>query len=123
MLTTVEGLPEYVYAMRAVGEVTGDEVEKVLIPSLQALVDKYDEIYYLLILETKVENFSAGAWVRDMFAGLKHFTKWKKIAVVTNQLAVKKFTDAFSYITPAQTKGFSPNDLDEALIWISLKVD
>lgn len=123
MLTTIEGLPDHVYGMRAVGEVTGDEIQSVLIPGLESIAAKYDEIYYILVLETKVENFSAGAWVRDMIAGLKHFTQWKKIAVVTNQLAVKKFTDAFSYVAPGQAKGFSLNDLDEALIWISLKVD
>ena len=123
MLTTIEGLPDYVYGMRAIGEVTGEEIQKVLLPGLEALADKYDEIYYILVLETKVENFSAGAWVRDMIAGLKHFTQWKKIAVVTNQMAVKKFTDAFSYITPGQAMGFSLNDLDQAMIWVSLKVD
>lgn len=121
MLQIIDKLPEYVFGIRAIGDVTSDDIENVLIPGLNNLTNKYDEIYYLLVLETKVENFSAGAWVRDMVVSLKNFTKWKKIAVVSDQMAVKKFADAFSYVSPSESKGFSLNDLDEALIWISLK--
>ena len=68
--------------------------------SSKSLSAKFGEIYYILVLETKVENFSAGAWIRDMITSIKHFTKWKKIAIVTNQTAVKKFADAFNYVSP-----------------------
>ncbi len=121
MLQIIDDLQEHVFGIRATGDVTLVEIESVLVPGLENLSDTFGEIYYILVLETKVENFSAGAWVRDMILSLKHFTKWKKIAVVTNQLAVKKFTDAFNYIAPGQAKGFALNDLDEALIWVSLK--
>ena len=122
MLKIIDDLPEYVFGLRAIGDVSGDEIKNILIPGLEALTEKFDEIYYILVLETKVKNFSAGAWVRDMITSLKHFTKWKKIAIVTNQTAVKKFADAFNYVSPGYAKGFSPNDLEEAIIWVSLKL-
>jgi hypothetical protein len=74
-----------------------------------------------LVLETKVENFTAGAWYQDMVAGLKHLTAWKKMAIVTDQKSVENFTDAFSYVTPGEAKGFSLDELDEAITWVSLK--
>jgi hypothetical protein len=93
-------------------------------PGLRIIIcEKFGEIYYILVLETKVENFSAGAWIRDMITSLSNISpKWKKIAIVTNQTAVKKFADAFNYVSPGHAKGFSPNDLEEALIWVSLKL-
>ena len=121
MLTPIENLPPHVFGVKAIGEVTADDLKNVLLPGLEALTDKYDEIYYLLLLETKVENFTAGAWVQDAIAGVKHLTKWKKMAIVTEQESVESFTNAFSYITPGEAKGFDLDQLDEAIAWVSLK--
>jgi len=122
MLTPINDLPSYVFGVKAVGEVTADDLKNVLLPGLESLTTKYDEIYYILVLETKVENFTAGAWFQDMVAGIKHLTKWKKMAIVTDQKAVEKFTDAFSYVTPGEAKGFTLEELDEAITWVSLKL-
>ncbi len=122
MLTPINDLPSYVFGVKAVGEVTADDLKNVLLPGLESLTNKYDEIYYILVLETKVENFTAGAWFQDMVAGVKHLTKWKKMAIVTDQKAVEKFTDAFSYVTPGEAKGFTLDELDEAITWVSLKL-
>lgn len=121
MLTKIENLPEYVLGVRAAGEVDKNDLESVLLPGLQALTDQYDEIYYLLVLETPVENFTAGAWWKDLVAGIKHLTKWKKMAIVTDQKAVEKFTDLFSYVAPGEAKGFELAELDEAIRWVSQK--
>lgn len=121
MLSKIQNLPDHVFGVRASGEVTADDLKNTLLPGLEALTDKYKEIYYILVLETKVENFTAGAWYQDMVAGLKHLTAWKKMAIVTDQKSVENFTDAFSYVTPGEAKGFSLDELDEAITWVSLK--
>ncbi len=121
MLTPIENLPYYVFGVKADGEVTAADLKNVLLPGLEALANKYDEIYYLLVLDTKVENFTAGAWLQDAFAGVKHLTKWKKMAIVSDQKAVENFTDVFSYVTPGEAKGFSLAQLNEAIAWVSLK--
>lgn len=121
MLSKIQNLPDYVFGVRATGEVTADDLKSTLLPGLEALTDKYKEIYYILVLETKVENFTAGAWYQDMVAGLKHLTAWKKMAIVTDQKSVENFTDAFSYVTPGEAKGFSLDELDDAITWVSLK--
>ncbi|RZL50164.1 MAG: STAS/SEC14 domain-containing protein [Pedobacter sp.] len=122
MLTEIENLPDYVFGVKASGEVTADDLKNILLPGLEALTAKYNEIYYILVLETKVENFTAGAWYQDMVAGLKHLTAWKKMAIVTDQKAVENFTDAFSYVTPGEAKGFPLSETDEAITWVSLKL-
>ena len=121
MLSEIPNLPDYVFGVRATGEVTADDLKNTLLPGLEALTNKYSEIYYILVLETKVENFTAGAWYQDMVAGLKHLTAWKKMAIVSDQKAVENFTDAFSYVTPGEAKGFSLAEIDEAITWVSLK--
>ncbi|KKX49341.1 hypothetical protein [Sphingobacterium sp. IITKGP-BTPF85] len=64
MLTVIQNLPDHVFAVRASGEVTKDDLKDVLLPGLESLANQYKEIYYLLVLDTDVQNFTAGAWCR-----------------------------------------------------------
>lgn len=121
MLTIIQNLPDHVFGVRATGEVTKDDLKNVLLPGLESLTARYKEIYYLLVLETEVQNFTAGAWIQDLIAGVKHFTDWKKMAIVTDQKAVEKFTDIFSYVSPGEAKGYELNELKAAIDWLSIK--
>lgn len=122
MLSIIRNLPDHVFGVRATGEVDQEDLKSVLLPGLAVIVEKYGEIYYLLVLETDVENFTAGAWIQDLIAGIKHLTQWKKMAIVTDQQTVEKFTDFFNYISPGQAKGFKADELRAAKAWVSEKV-
>lgn len=118
MLAEITGLPEQIFGVRATGEVTSEDLKNVLLPGLKRTADKFGEIRYLLVLETDVKNFTAGAWVQDAKAGLQNFTKWKKIAVVTEEKGVEWFTDIFTVATPGSSKGFKPAEIEEARNWL-----
>ena len=120
MLQFINDLPDNVVGIHAIGEVTKDDFETVLIPKLDDLAKRQGEIHYILVLETEVQNFTLGAWWDDLKVGLKHFTKWKKIAIVTDQKAVEWFTsNVFKFIAPGQSKGFPLGQLDEAVKWVT----
>lgn len=121
MLQFINDLPDHVVGIHAIGEVTKEDVEKVIIPRVDDLVKRQGEINYLLVLETEVQNWTTGAWYNDLKVGLKNFTKWNKIAVVSDQKAVEWFSDAFRFFIPGKSKGFPLNQLDEAVKWISEK--
>jgi len=118
MLTEITGLPDNVFGVRATGEVDSEDIKNVLLPGLKRTAEKFDEIRYLLVLETDVKQFTAGAWVQDAKAGLQNFTKWKKIAVVTAEKGVEWFTDVFTVATPGTSKGFKPEELEDAKAWL-----
>jgi hypothetical protein len=119
MLQFINDLPGHVVGIHAVGEVTKEDFETVLIPRIDELVKRQGEINYLLVLETDVKNFTAGAWWDDIKVGIKNFTKWKKIAVVSDQKGVEWFSNVFRYMIPGTSKGFSIDQLDEAVQWVS----
>lgn len=124
MLQFINDLPEHVVGIHAIGEVTKEDYDKVLAPRLEELVAKQNEINYLLVLENNaLSDFSAGAWYDELKLGLKHFTKWNKIAVVTDQKGVEWFTNAFKVVIPGQAKGFPLDKLDDAVAWITTKED
>ena len=107
MLQFINDLPDHVVGIRATGEVNKNDYEKVLIPRMEELVRRQGEINYLLVLETEVQNFSASAWWEDFKLGLKNFTKWNKVAIVTNQKGVEWFSDAFRLLYQESRGGIS----------------
>lgn len=119
MITHLTDVPANVVAFRATGEVTKDDYDKVVIPAIDALVAKQDSINFLLIVDTAMKNFTIGALLKDLGVGLKHFTKWHKMAIVSEEADVIKFTDYFSYIAPGEAKGFDHSRIEEAKQWVS----
>jgi hypothetical protein len=113
--------PDNVVAFRAVGDVTKEDYETVVVPTIKELVDRTDELNFLLELDTELTNFSAGAWWEDLMIGLKNFGKWNRSAIVTNSDNIISFTNGFSFIAPGEYKGFKKDELDIALLWVSGK--
>ncbi|WP_461452051.1 SpoIIAA family protein [Mucilaginibacter sp.] len=120
MLQFINDLPAHVVGIHAIGDVTKDDYEKVLLPRIDALVKEQGEINYLLVLETDVSNFSIAAWWEDLKLGFKNFTKWNRIAIVSDQKGVEWFSDAFRIMIPGKSKGFPLSELQDAVTWVSV---
>jgi len=119
MLEIIRNLPSHVLGIKAIGQVTAEDLKTVLHPALNEQVEKFDAINYLLVLDTSVKNFTTGAWLQDMKAGLQNLSKWNKIAVVTDEIVVEKFTDLFTIAVPGKSRGFKHVEMEEAKAWIS----
>lgn len=119
MLQLLTDMPAHVVGVKATGNVTKEDVDNVLIPALDELVERTGDINYLLLLETDLGNWDIGAWLSDAKAGIKHFSKWKKIAVVSDKEGVNKFTDMFTVAIPGEAKGYKISELEEAKRWVA----
>jgi stage II sporulation SpoAA-like protein len=110
--------PDNVTAFRAVGEVTKEDYQRVVVPAVEKLVKRINEINFLLVLDTDVENFTAGAWMQDALLGLKNFGKWNRAAIVSDSDKVINFTNGFSYIAPGEFRGYKKAGFYKALNWV-----
>jgi hypothetical protein len=119
MLKKLEGLPSYVAAFKATGEVSKDDYNSILIPEVERVDKEHGHIHFLMVLETAVKNFTLAAWFQDAVQGLKHYRGWKKIAIVTDEGGIQKISDLFSAVVPGATKGFPLSQLDEAKTWVA----
>ncbi len=117
MITVIPDTPDHVAAFKASGEVTKEDFENLVLPHVEAKVNVFDELNYLLLLNTDVDNFTFGAWIQDVLLGLKNLTKWNRIAIVTDQKGVQNFTDIFSVLMPGEVKSYPCSDLANALFW------
>ena len=119
MLQLIEDLPMHVVGVRAINAVTEEDYKQVLLPALEALNKKTGKINLIIVLETDVSNYTVGAWANDLKAGFTYFNKWHRIAIVSDQKFVRKFTDAFSFIAPGEYKGFTMAELSMAKLWVA----
>lgn len=111
--------PPHVTGVRAVGKVDKDEYESILLPALEKAIKQYGKLNYIMVLETSLANFSAGAMLEDIKAGLKHYTKWNKIAIVTDQKPIEIITDFVSILIPGEARGFPLSSVELAKAWVA----
>lgn len=121
MILKISGLPDYVVGFEAMGDVTKADYDNIIIPAVNEVTKRTGELYYLFVIKTSLQHFTAGAWWDDVKIGLQHLTHWKKIAIVSDSKGIEKFTDLFSFVVPGEAKGFLLDELEEAKKWVSEK--
>jgi hypothetical protein len=105
-------------AFKITGTVTKDDYENVVFPEVKKIADKYDDINMALIIDTELKNFTLGAWMFDAYLGLKHLTKWNRVALIADSEFVEKSTKVLDMAAPGEFKSFSPLEQPAALNWV-----
>lgn len=119
MIQIINGLPQTVAGFRATGKITQSDYDQVVNPRVDEVYKQFDKINYLFVIETPLSNFSAGAWMKDAILGFVYFTQFNKIAIVSKQGGVKKFTNIFGKLIPGKSRGFMLEEQEKAMRWIS----
>lgn len=123
MIEQIKNLPENMVGFRALAMVTKEDFENIIVPEVEKIVAKTGKLNYMLVLDTNVKDFTAGAWMQDALLGLKNLTRWNRAAIVTDDVAIHQFTNVFSALMPGEFKGFKKIDMDLAVAWVSEKTD
>lgn len=119
MLEILSGMPENVVAVSAIGTVTGEDYDNVLIPVIEEKLKKHGKIRVLYVLGPDFSSFTAEAMWDDAKVGLRHLTAYEKVAVVSDVGWVVNAMKLFSFVTPCPVKIFGNDGLSEATAWIS----
>ncbi len=119
MIEIINGLPPKVAAFKATGTITENDYINIINPLCDKIYREYGKINYLLVINTSLKNYTAGAWIKDALLGFIYFTDWRKIAIVSEKKSITDFTNFFGKLIPGQTKGFMMNNLEEAKAWIA----
>ena len=118
MITQITDVPNNMVAFRATGEVTEDDFDAVIL-SVKDLVNRTGKLNYLLVIDTELSHFTAGAWLQDALLGIKNLTKWNRASIVTDSDTIIGFTEVFSKVMPGEFRGFHKEDYKQAIGWTS----
>lgn len=118
MLKLLTGLPDQVLGIEAVGEVTGEDYQSVLVPAIESKVSSHRRMRLLYVLGSDFTGFTGAAAWEDAKVGMRHFTAFERIAIVTDVDWIERMVKALGFILPGEVSVFSNKDLADARSWI-----
>jgi hypothetical protein len=119
MVTLMTTFPDHVVAYRATGTVTKAEYEQVVMARVDEVAARYGKINFIVLLETGMENYSLMAFLDYLKISFKHFKKWHRMAIVSDQRWVRKAYDALSPFVHGEVRSYEVDDFERAKEWVS----
>jgi hypothetical protein len=120
MIEPIPGLPDNVVGFRASGEITKKDYDHVVFPMVSQHLRAGKELNYVFMVDTSLKDFTFGAWVQDIWLGLKDLLKWHRVAIVSDSEKIRSFTNRGGHLIPGHYKGFTKGQLDEAIHWAAV---
>ena len=115
----MEGLPDGVVGLEAVGEVTSDDYSSVAFPAVEEALSRHKKISLLHVLGERFTGYEAGGAWADAKLGVLHAFSFRRIAVVTDLDHVRKQVKRVGWAVPGEMKLFSNAQMAEAQTWVS----
>ena len=119
MVELLKDFPPHVAAYKAQGNVHKDEYEKVVMARVDEVAAQYGKINFLVRLETDMQDYTFAAFLDYLKVSFEHFSKWNRMAIVSDQQWLRKAYDGLSYIVHGEIKGYELKDYEEAKQWVS----
>lgn len=119
MLNPVTGLAPDVIGFSAEGIVTAEDYSSVLVPAVEAALEKGIRPRLLYVLGPDLERFELSAMMADARLGLSHLSDFGRIAVVTDHDWVENTVRMFGLMIPCPVRVFEYEDLSDARAWVN----
>lgn len=118
MFKPIQGLPPGVLAIEAIGKVTHQDYQEVLIPAAEALLAK-GPISVLFVAGPDFAGYDLEALWDDAEFGVKHWRDFTRIAVVSDVAWLRAAVSMFKPFFRGEVGLFRVSELAEAKEWIA----
>ncbi|MGI9473652.1 MAG: STAS/SEC14 domain-containing protein [Rubripirellula sp.] len=118
MITEITGLPDGTLGFSFSGQITGDDYDGVLTPTIERAIEQHERIKIVMEFGSEFEGYSLGAAWDDTKMGLRHWNGFERIAVATDVGWLRTSIRAMSLLMPCPVQLFDLNQLDDARRWL-----
>jgi hypothetical protein len=118
MISLIAGFPETVLAARCEGHVTRKDYEEVLIPAVDAALQRHGKLRLYYEVAPEFTGIDTGAVWDDFRIGVEHLSRWERMAVVTDVGWIRQAVNAFRFLMPGALRVFPVSEIDAARRWI-----
>lgn len=119
MIQLIESLPSGTLGFSCSGRLSGEEMQRRVIPSIEAALLEFDHVKVMVVFEPSFEGLSLEAVWDDTNFGLRHWDGLEKLAVATNLGWVRNGMRALAVLLPCPVHLFSLEEQDNARRWLS----
>lgn len=118
MLNLLDGFPGNVIAIAAVGRVTREDYETILIPRVTAAARRYPALRLYYEIGSEFAGIEPGAAWDDFRLGVEYWSRWEKVVAVTDVPWISHLVNAFRFLMPGQVRVFPLAETAAARAWI-----
>ncbi|MBK0329089.1 STAS/SEC14 domain-containing protein [Rhodobacteraceae bacterium F11138] len=119
MITATPVTPQGVMEIQLTGKLEARDYHDVLTPALEQAMADHDRLRMLVRIGPGFEGFSAGAAWADIRLGLRHWSGFDRIAVVTDADWIENGIKVMGFAFPGPVETFEPDELDAARRWLT----
>ena len=119
MVELIEGLPDAVVGLAAVGEVQSSDYEAIAAPAVWHALERHPKIRLIHVLDDRFTGYTAGGAWQDAMLGLAHPRSFDRIAVVTDAASIRRLVEFAGWSIPGELRLFPNRDREQAEAWAS----
>ena len=119
MIEQLTEFPDDVLGFVWKGQVTRKEYDTVVLPAVAAALKKHQKVRIYYEVANDFTGAARGAVWDDFAAGIDNFSRWGRIAVVTDAEGVAHAARLYSFILPCTVRSYPISETAAARAWIA----
>lgn len=119
MIELIADLPEGTVGFNLSDEVTGSDVDTVLVPAIEQALNQHERIKALVVFADDFRSYTLEAAWDDTSLGLRHWDGFERLAVVCDVPWLRNAFRAVSLLLPYPVRLFEADEQDQAQRWLS----
>lgn len=119
MIELIEGLPDAVVGLEAIGEVQSADYEAIAAPAVRHALERHPKIRLIHVLDDRFTGYTAGGAWQDAMLGLAHPRSFDRIAVVTDAASIRRLVEFAGWSIPGELRLFPNREREQAEAWAS----
>ena len=117
MIRILDGMPPGVLGAEAGGKLSAADYTEVLAPALAEAAKNNGKLRVVLIFVEAFDGMQPGAVWQDLTMGVREWTAWERIALVTDHKWMRDGLRMFAWAIPGQAKAFESSEREAAIAW------
>ena len=117
MIRTLDQLPSGVLGFEAVGKLSATDYTDILAPALAEATENHGKLRIVMVVDDQFGGLEAGALWQDLKMGIKDWTAWERIALVTDHAWMRDGLKMFAWAMPGDARDFDLSQREEAIAW------
>jgi hypothetical protein len=117
MLVKLTDLPQGVIGFESQGPLTKEDYTEVMVPTIDAAAqDGKVRLVYVVGPDFGIEH---GAVWQDLKLGMRDWSRWERLALVTDHDWMRTALQAFGWMVPGEVRAYRLAERDEAVQWVA----
>lgn len=110
-------MPPGTLGVEAVGTVTAEDYSTVLVPALEAALERGD-VRLMYVLGDDFDSYTAKAVWADARLGTSQWRSWQRLALISDADWLENAVKALGWMIPGDVKVFETDEVAEAKAWL-----